>query len=275
MATTEEIRRQVERLRGMMESPERASAEAWLADQGEAAVPLLVAEIETRNPFGWRRAMAVLSRNLTPTALNALLTVQAGLDIDVAEAKQTCLAAYRTNLMAALNPDRLPAVLHLAPRLSHEACAALIDAVWLMAASHPEAVPAAREAVRDRVARWELAGWFHDLDAELAVALAGLAVRPQRADLDALIRVVAAALRLPRAAVQAARALESLASLAPCPELRQALKPLRGIPFWSRPSAFLSAYHAIEAATVAWKDLPLPASGPSHAADLPVLAEEP
>lgn len=275
MATADEIRRQVERLRGMIESPERASAEAWLAAQGEAAVPALVAEIETRHPFSWRRAMVVLSRNLTPTALNALLAIQPGLDTDVAEVKQTCLAAYRTHLMASLRPSRLSAAIHLAGKLDPTQLASLTQAVQAMARSHAEAVPAAREAFAHLRERWELAGRFPGLDAGLAVALSALALAPARSDLNGLLAVLAAADRLPHAAAHAALALAQLATDDPFPELRQALRYLRPRPLRSHSAAFRLANLAIDAATVAWKDLPLPAAAPVRVADLPRPAEEP
>lgn len=83
-----------------------------------------------------------------------------------------------------------------------------------------------------------------------------------------------------KAAVEALAArIENLDLLlaidAPCPELRAALKPLKGTFFEPTLPAYHSAWRAIDSATVRWKDLPVPSAAPTHGDDLPRPAEEP
>lgn len=103
-----------------------------------------------------------------------------------------------------------------------------------------------------------------------------LTAPPTRETIPLLLAVLEAPASEPDVAVQAARALETLAREAPCPELRHALLPLRRHLLHRGGAEFTAAWKAVEAATSAWRDLPLPAAPPlSDGTDLPRISEAP
>lgn len=111
-------------------------------------------------------------------------------------------------------------------------------------------------------------------------ALESLALRLARRpyaedDLPAIARLLAA-LPVGSAALGAlAEHLAAWAQASPCPGLRRVLKPLKAGLLRPLPPHITALRRAIDAATSAWKDLPLPASAPlSAATDLPRPSEE-